>query len=388
MRPALTFAALSASLLVLSACSGDAAAPTQTDITGTLTSEDGLKLVPLAEGLEFPWAIAELPGGELLVTEREGRLRLIREGALVDTPLAGLPDDILVARQGGLLDILLAPDFETSRKVLLSYSKDLGDGMNTTAVISASLNEELTGLSGVIEIFRGTPRNTAFHYGSRLAFLPDGSLAIGLGDGYRYMQDAQDPNNLHGKIARILPNGTYPDNNPFATGGGDPGVWSWGHRNVQGLIYDETRDMLFAHEHGPKGGDELNVIEAGKNYGWPAISYGIDYDGSIITDKTEAPGMEQPAVKWVPSIAPSGMSLVRTPDFGDWSGDLLIGAMNGPAGQKLVRVDLDETGGVVGTEDLLDDLQIAYRDVLSTERGLYVATADLDGFVYKVEKAS
>ena len=152
-------------------------------------------------------------------------------------------------------------------------------------------------------------------------------------------------------------------------------------------MYDETRDILFAHEHGPKGGDELNVVKKGANYGWPTITYGINYDGSIITTETEAPGMEQPIVKWVPSIAPSGMTLVQTEGFEDWAGDLLVGGMNGPAGQKLVRVDLDEDGYVVETIDLLEDLPIAYRDVISTPSAIYVATTDLDGFVYRLEIA-
>ncbi|MEM1037748.1 MAG: PQQ-dependent sugar dehydrogenase [Pseudomonadota bacterium] len=367
------------------ACSGEAAAPVPME-DGSIVSEDGLKLVPIAEGLEFPWGIAELPDGALLVTEREGRLRLIDNNGLNETPISGIPDDLLVLRQGGLLGITLAPDFETSRTLYLAYSKGTSDE-NTTAVISATLSEDRTALGNVTEIFTGAPRATGFHFGSRIAVLPDGSLAIGLGDGGRYQEESQDPNNRHGVIARVMPDGSIPTDNPFVDGSGDPAVWSYGHRNVQGMIYDETRDILFAHEHGPKGGDELNVVKKGANYGWPTITYGINYDGSIITTETEAPGMEQPIVKWVPSIAPSGMTLVQTEGFEDWAGDLLVGGMNGPAGQKLVRVDLDEGGNVVETVDLLEDLPIAYRDVISTPSAIYVATTDLDGFVYRLEIA-
>lgn len=374
-------------LATLTACGGAASAP-EPEADGSLISESGLRLVPIAQDLEFPWGMAALPSGELLVTEREGRLRLIRDDALVEAPVTGLPSDIRVAGQGGLLGILLDPDFETNRKLYLSYSKDLGDDQNTTAVISATLSEDASALSDVTEIFLGATRTTTFHYGSRMAFLPDGSLIVTLGDGYRYMQDAQDPTNLHGKIARIMPDGSTPTDNPFDGTTGHANLWSYGHRNVQGLVYHEASGQLIAHEHGPKGGDELNIVEPGKNYGWPTITYGINYDGTIITDETEAPGMEQPSVKWVPSIAPSGMAVVETDAFADWTGDLLIGAMDGPAGQKLVRVDIGADGSIGETEDLLGDLQTGFRDVISTPDALYVATNMLDGIIYRVEKAS
>ncbi|MEM9054189.1 MAG: PQQ-dependent sugar dehydrogenase [Pseudomonadota bacterium] len=379
----LRIAASSFALISLAACAGEPATP-EPLADGSLISEDGLKLVPIAEGLEFPWGLAELPDGSLLVTEREGRLRLITEDGLVEAPISGIPADLHVERQGGVLGITLDPDFANNNKLYIAYSKGTSEN-NTTAIISAALSADRTALENVTEIFAGASRATAFHYGSRIVFLPDGSMTIGLGDGGRYMEEAQDPSNLHGVIARIMPDGSIPEDNPFTADDGHPAVWSYGHRNVQGMVYDTDRDILFAHEHGPKGGDELNIVERGKNYGWPTITYGINYDGSIITDQTEAPGMEQPVVKWVPSIAPSGMALVETEGFEDWHGDLLIGGMNGPAGLKLVRVDLDEAGNVTGTEDLLEDLPVAYRDVISTPSGIYVATTDLDGFVYRVE---
>lgn len=370
------------SLASLAACNGAAAPKASED--GSYTSQTGLKLVPVAKGLEFPWGLAALPNGDVLVTEREGRLRLIQDGVLAPEPVSGLPDDILVDGQGGLLGLILAPDFADSRVLYLSYSKDMGE-TNTTAVIAAKLSEDGSALTEVEEIFHGEPRSTSFHFGSRLDFLPDGSLLIGLGDGYSYMDGAQDPAVLHGKIARIWPDGRVPEDNPYAASGGHPAVYSVGHRNIQGLVYDKARDMIFAHEHGPKGGDEINVIEPGKNYGWPKITYGINYDGTLITDDTEAPGLEQPLVKWVPSIAPSGMTLIATAGFEAWQGDLLIGAMNGPDGQKLVRVDLDEAGTVIGEEDLLADLRIPFRDVISTPDAIYLATADFDGAVYRLE---
>ncbi len=374
---------LAASVLCLTSCMGQTARPEPLE-DGSFVSEDGLKLSFVADELEFPWGLAALPNGDLLVTEREGDLRLVRDGALVEAPIAGLPSDILVRGQGGLLGLVLDPDFATNRTLYISYSKDLGDA-NTTAVISATLSDDASALQNVTEIFLAERRSGAAHFGGRLDFLPDGTLLVTLGDGYRYMQSAQDPKTLHGKLARINTDGSIPEGNPYTDESGHPAIYSIGHRNIQGLVYDAERDIIFAHEHGPKGGDELNVIEPGLNYGWPVISYGINYDGTIITDKTSEPGLEQPAVKWVPSIAPSGMALVNTDGFEAWSGDLLIGAMNGPAGQKLVRVDLDDAGNVIETVDLLDDLGIAYRDVISTPTAIYVATADLDGAVYKLE---
>ncbi len=369
--------------LLFSACSSENSSAQD----NAAASENGGKLVltEIASGLEFPWGLAELPNGDLLVTEREGRLRLISDGNLVATPISGLPNDILVAGQGGLLGILLDEDFSSNRILYLSYSKDMGE-TNTTAIISAVLADDGMSLTDVEEIFRGADKTTTYHFGSRMTFIADGSMLVSFGDDARQMDEAQNISNLHGAIARINPDGSLPPSNPFtAAENGHPAVYSYGHRNVQGMVYDETRDMVFSHEHGPKGGDEINIVEPGLNYGWPVISYGINYDGTIITDQTEQEGMEQPLVKWVPSIAPSGMAVVQTPGFEDWQGDLLVGAMNGPEGKKLVRIELDEDGGLVGTEDLLADRNIAYRDVISTPNAIYLATADLDGVIYRLD---
>lgn len=370
--------------LGLVACTQQSATP-EPQADGSIVSSDGLRLVPVAEGLEFPWAIAQLPNGDLLVSEREGRVRLIQEGVLVAASVTGLPDDALIEAQGGYLGLALDPAFETNRRLYMSYSKGTAE-QNTTTVIAGTLSEDGLALGDVSEIFSGAPRDTAYHFGSRIGFLPDGTMLVTLGEGYRYMDDAQDKHSLHGKIVRINTDGSFPDDNPFAGGEGHPAVYSYGHRNVQGLQVDTKRGLIFAHEHGPKGGDELNVVIPGKNYGWPEITYGINYDGTVITEETEAPGLEQPVVKWVPSIAPSGLALVETAGFEDWSGDLLVGAMNGPAGLKLVRVDLDEAGDVVGTQELLTDLRLGYRDVLSTPDAIYLATVDLDGVIYRLEQ--
>ncbi|MEM6534652.1 MAG: PQQ-dependent sugar dehydrogenase [Pseudomonadota bacterium] len=367
------------------ACSANQAAP-EIQPDGSVLSEDGYRLSLIAEGLEFPWALARLPDGSLLVTEREGRLRLITEDGLNPAAFSGLPDDIYVDGQGGLMGLTLDPDFADNNTVYISYAKDMGE-MNTTAVISATLALDEMRLDNVTEIFKGQDRDTRFHFGGRMAFLPDGTMVIGLGDALRYMDDAQDPSLLNGKTARIHPDGSLPDDNPFADGRGHPAVYSYGHRNIQGLIYDSDRGILFSHEHGPKGGDELNVVEPGLNYGWPEVTYGINYDGTIISNETTGPGFEDPAYNWVPSIAPSGMDLVTSPSFEYWAGDLLIGALNGPRGRRIVRVDLDEGGAVLGTENLLVDLNYGYRDVLSTPEGIYLATQDFDGRIFLMQPA-
>ncbi|MGB3624714.1 MAG: PQQ-dependent sugar dehydrogenase [Henriciella sp.] len=352
----------------------------------TISAEGGLTLTEVADGLSVPWDMVFLPGGDMLVTERSGAIRVIRDGELLETAVSGTPET-LAEGQGGYFAMTLDPDFASNRTLYLAFAKGT-TGDNTTAVIKGTLSEDASTLSDVTEIFSGTSRETSYHFGGRLDFMQDGTLLITMGEGFRYMNEAQNPQNYHGAIARINPDGSIPEDNPFADGAdGAPAVWSYGHRNVQGLLVDEGRDLVWAHEHGPKGGDELNIIRPGNNYGWPEITYGVNYDGTIITEETEAPGMEQPVVKWVPSIAPSGMALVTGEAWGDWQGDLIVGAMNGPKGQKLVRVDLDTSGTVEGTEDLLADLEMSFRDVaMSPDGRLFVATADAEGAIFEITR--
>jgi aldose sugar dehydrogenase len=347
-----------------------------------------LELTEIASGLEFPWGMAALPNGDMLVTEREGRLRILRDGALDDTALSGLPGDIYVDRQGGLLDVALHPGFETNRMVYLSYSQGTSDA-NQTTVIRATLNEAATALEGVEEVFVSDmpEKRGGAHFGSRILFLNDGSMVVTTGDGYRWMDEAQDTGNHFGKVLRMSDTGEpLPDNPFYDEGGAARYVWTYGHRNVQGAAYDPDTGILYTHEHGPKGGDELNIIQAGTNYGWPEITYGVDYDGTIISSETEMDGMAQPETYWVPSIAPSGMLFYTGEAYPGWQGDLLIGAMQGPAGRKLVRVDLDEAGRVLGREDLLTDVGEGYRDVeVGTDGKLYLATIDIDGKIYRAD---
>jgi len=362
---------------------GSDAAPT--DFTPQLTE--------IATGLEWPWAMAFLPGGDMLVTEREGRVRLIRDGELVETPLSGTPEDAYIDRQGGYLDLELHPGFAENRLVYMTYSQGDRDA-NRTALLRARLSEDAMAFEDAEVIFTADmpDKRGGAHFGARIGFLNDGTMLVTLGDGFNWMDEAQNTSNHFGKVVRLTEDGAPAEGNPFGgDAGGDPAVFTYGHRNVQGLAYDAEREIIYAHEHGPKGGDELNLLTAGTNYGWPEISYGVNYDGSIITPDTRREGMAQPAIKWVPSIAPSGMALYGGSVYPGWQGDLFIGAMNGPAGRKLVRVDLDASGQPVGTEDLLADTGtgMGFRAVEEGPDGhLYLASNDLEGGIYRVDLAA
>ncbi|MFN3912153.1 PQQ-dependent sugar dehydrogenase [Hyphomonas sp.] len=369
-----------AALVALAACS-----PSGGTATPTAVSETKVKLEPLVAA-EQPWGLAFLADGALLFTEKEGGLKYVVPGSGVDPkPVSGLPA-ALTEGQAGYLGIALDPDFDGNRLVYVSLSSGTTEA-NATAVVRGRLSDDNSALENVEEIFRGKTRDTAYHYGSRLAFANDGTLFVTLGEAFKYKELAQDPKELLGKIVRINPDGSIPSDNPFADGvAGDPAVWSYGHRNEQGLYYDSVSGTLWETEHGPKGGDELNIITKGANYGWPAITYGVDYDGTIISDKTEADGMAQPETFWVPSIAPSGLTMLNSDVYPGWRGDLFAGGMNGPNGLVLVRIDL-EGGKVIGKEDLLRDANLAIRDVVQGPDGyLYVASKDFDG-IFKVALA-
>ncbi|KCZ49464.1 PQQ-dependent sugar dehydrogenase [Hyphomonas pacifica] len=361
---------------LLAACGGSA------DQSPAATSDFDVKLTPIVTDTEWPWGMAFLPNGDLLFTEKERGLRYVAGGEGAPAPVRGLPD-AYTEGQAGYLGITLDPDFDTNRLVYISYSKG-DDAANAAAVIKGRLSNDNTVLEDVTEIFWADPRDTAYHYGSRLQFANDGTLYVSLGEGFKYMKDAQDPKITHGSIVRINTDGSIPPDNPFADGkDGNPAVWSYGHRNVQGLYYDKDTGTLYETEHGPKGGDELNIIKPGANYGWPVITYGVNYDGTVITEKTEMAGMEQPLTYWVPSIAPAGLTMLTSDVYPGWKGDLFTGGMNGPAGLELTRIDMED-GQVVGKESLFDG-EYPIRDVIQGPDGhLYVATKNFDG-IYRVD---
>ncbi len=346
------------------------------------SAQADFRIVTLAEGLKNPWSLAFLPDGSMLITERSGDLRLFKDGGLEDQAIAGVPD--VVARgQGGLLDVAIHPDFAENRLVYLSYAGP-GDGGASTEVARGRLDG--MALQDVEVLFSAVPKSGGTgHFGSRLVFDRDGKLFISLGD-RRKIREPQNLGNHIGTVVRLNDDGSVPDDNPFiGQAGALPEIFSYGHRNVQGMTLHPESGEIWAHEHGPRGGDELNLLKAGANYGWPVITYGIDYSGAIISDKTEAEGMEQPVVYWDPSIAPSGLAVYDGDKFPEWRGDIFVGAL---AHLHLRRLEM-EGDRVVDQESLLVDLGERIRDVRSGPDGyLYVLTDSGDGQLLRLEPAS
>jgi aldose sugar dehydrogenase len=341
-----------------------------------------VRLATVADGLDHPWGLAFLPDGRMLVTERAGRVRLIEKDGRLSAPLSGVPE-VYARGQGGLLDVALDPHFSETRLVYLSFAEP-GDGGAGTAVARGRLGED--GLEGVAVIFRQMPKvGGANHWGSRLVFARDGTLFVTLGDRFSYRERAQDLGAHLGKIVHINPDGSVPKDNPFVgRAGALPEIWSLGHRNVQGAALHPATGALWEVEHGARGGDEINIPEAGKNYGWPVITYGVDYSGAKIGEGTAKPGMEQPIYYWDPSIAPSGMAFYTGDKFPAWRGNLFVGALKA---QCLVRLELDGAR-VVKEERLLTGLGERIRDVRQGPDGfLYLLTDASAGRLLRVEPA-
>ena len=343
------------------------------------------KVAVVAHGLVNPWGLAFLPDGRMLVTERPGRLRLVGTDGKLSPPLPGLPT-VAAEGQGGLLDVVADPRFASNRLVYWSYSEADGDG-NRTAVARARLDGAAGAerLADVQVVFRQAPLVASkLHFGSRLVFGNDGRLFITLGDRFSRKDDAQTLDNHLGKIVRIEPDGKVPADNPLvARPGARPEIWSWGHRNVQGAAIHPTTGDLWATEHGPQGGDELNLVQPGRNFGWPVITYGRNYGiGTKIGDGTERADVVAPLAHWVPtSIAPSGMAFLTSDRYPGWKGNLFIGALRG---QALVRITLDGNK-VASQERLLQSQNERIRDVRQGPDGfLYLLTDNADGRVLKV----
>ena len=338
----------------------------------------------LAQGLEHPWALAFLPDGRLLVTERPGRLRRIDPDGRVSAPLAGVPQ-VQARSQGGLLDITLDPAFADNRLVYLAYAEPGEGNLAGTAVARGRLGEDR--LEDVQVIYRQQPKvRGANHFGSRLVFRRDGTLFVTQGDRFDYRDAAQDLASGLGKIVRLLPDGAVPRDNPFVGRAGvRPEIWSYGHRNIQSAALHPQTGELWTVEHGARGGDELNRPEAGKNYGWPVITYGVDYSGATIGEGTAKSGMEQPVYYWDPVIAPSGMTFYTGAAFPGWQGSLLIGSLR-PG--LLVRLTLED-GRVVREERYLGELEERIRDVRQGPDGLlYLLTDSRHGRLLRVRPAA
>ena len=336
----------------------------------------------LASGLDHPWGMTFLPSGELLITERSGTIRTFNFASGLSEPLSGVPE-VAANNQGGLLDIIADPKFASNQQVYFCYSRPT-EGGSSSSVARATLQG--SSLTNVEDIFIGdSVVNNGFHFGCRLAFNADEQLYVSLGDRYKYMKEAQNTDNHFGKIVRIDRNGKAVGDNPFINGDA-PEVFSYGHRNVQGLTIHPETGEVWAMEHGPKGGDEVNLIKAGNNYGWPVITYGIDYNGSIISDKTAEPGMEQPVLYWDPSIAPSGMVFYHGQAFKDWQGDLLVGALKF---RHLRRISFSADGEVASQTEYLRDRNERIRDVEVGPNGMiYLLTDEENGKLLQIMPAN
>ena len=349
-------------------------------------SKTAIKLTTVAKGLENPWALEFLPDGRMLVTEKAGRLRVVETDGKLGKPIAGVPD-VVDRGQGGLLDVALANDFATSGQIFLSYSEPRDGGKNGTSVASAKLVLEGEGgsLQDLKVIFRQQPAYSgSLHFGSRIVVLPDGNLFVTVGErsDARIRGEAQNPKNTLGKIIFIKADGTPAASKP-AQDGWDPVIWSIGHRNVQGAALDTATGKLWTLEHGPQGGDELNQPETGKNYGWPIITYGIEYSGGAVGEGlTAKPGLEQPIYYWKPSIATSSLLFYSGDLFPEWKGNFLVGSLKYMQVQRLVLKD----GIVVGHEVLAEDIGDRVRDVKQGPDGaVYLITDDANGRIVKME---
>jgi glucose/arabinose dehydrogenase len=342
------------------------------------SQKESFRVETIASGLENPWALAFLPDGRMLVTERPGRLRIVSKDGKLSDPVANLPK-VAAVGQGGLLDIVLAPDFSQSHRLYFTFAEPRGANgavnPNSTSAASARFVEDkgTAKLEDVKVIFRQEPAaGGGFHFGSRIAIARDGTLFITTGE-RNLKTPSQDLKQDLGKVIHINADGTIPKDNPFV-GRKDarPEIWSYGHRNIQGAAIHPSTGKLWINEHGPKGGDEINIPLAGKNYGWPVIGFGVDYSGAVIHESTEKPGMEQPIHHWTPSIAPSGMAFYTADAFPNWRGNLFSGAL---ALTHLNRIELDGEK-VVKEERLLGDLGLRIRDVRQGPDGYLYLLSD------------
>lgn len=336
------------------------------------------RVVPVVGGLEHPWSIAFLPDGAMLVTERPGRLRIVRDGVLLEEPVPGVPE-VFAQGQGGLLDVALHPDFERNRFIYLTYSKPVDGGSGATTALARGRFVDGR-LEDVADLFVAVSSGRG-HYGSRIAFDGSGYVFLTVGDRQADPREdqehhpAQDLSNHHGTVVRLHDDGRVPEDNPFV-GRPDalPEIWSYGHRNPQGLAVHPVTGDLWLDEHGPQGGDELNRVLPGRNYGWPVIGYGVNYGGATLHTATAREGMEQPVHYWVPSIATSGLLIYTGEAFPEWKGNVFVGGL---AGVQLARLTL--SGAEVTAEETLVQGFGRIRDVRQGPDGLIYLAIDADG---------
>lgn len=365
-------------IILLAACNATSESNSE-DLKKIQTDNPDYTLETIITELDVPWGMDWLPNGDMLVTERSGDMWLYSNGNLAEEPIAGVPE-VWDNSQGGLLDVNVHPDYEENGWIYITYSspEGSGDGANT-ALMRAKLNDDKTELVNREVLYKAEPNTDAGqHFGSRIIFDNDGHVFFGIGDRGNRDENPQDITRDAGKIYRLNDDGSIPEDNPFVgEEGAKEAIFAYGIRNPQGMDLHPETGQLWEHEHGPRGGDEINIIEAGNNYGWPEISFGINYNGTSFTDDTAKAGMEQPEWYWDPSIAPSGMTFVTSDKFPEWEGDILVGSLKFG---YVMHVDV-ENGEVVGEEELFEDIG-RVRDVRQGPDGnIYVATETDNGIV-------
>ena len=361
-------------------------APSSAQMRTVNTEKGPVLLSVVARGLAQPWGMDVFPNGAVVLTEKPGRLRILDQEGNLSAPLGGVPP-VADVGQGGLLDVTVDPAFASNRLIWLAYSEPASDGANSTAVARARLSADGTTLEEVTVVFRQLPRYPGrLHFGARVAFAGDGTLFVTLGDRFRdpWREQAQDLRSHLGKVVRLQPDGTAPGDNPFM-GRDDalPELWSYGHRNVQGAAIHPETGKLWISEHGPRGGDELNVLEPGGNYGWPLVSHGVEYSGQPVgRGRRSAPGLEDPVSTWTPAIAPGGIAFYRSGAFPGWRGNLLVSGLRARA---ILRLEL-EGEAVVHEERLIADEGRRIRDVAVGPDGVIYALTDdeRDGSVLRL----
>lgn len=338
-------------------------------------------LETIVDGLDSPWGLAILPDGDMLITELTGDLRHIRNGKLVAQAVAGVPQS-LYGGQGGLMDIVIHPDYAQNRYVYLSLSVGTASA-NALRVIRARFTG--TALEDVSTIFESAPsKNTKVHYGARMVFLPDNTLLINVGDGFDLREQAQNLSNHFGSSVRVTDDGKVPQDNPFiGVAGAQPEIYSYGHRNQQSIAVERSTSKIYQTEHGPRGGDELNVIEPGKNYGWPIATYGIDYSGARISPYTSYEGTKQPLVNWTPSIGPSGMTIYNGAQFPDWQGDIFVSSL---IYNKIIHIEMED-GAPQRQNDMFGEIGDRLRDIRTGNDGaLYILSEGDNGKLWRVSR--
>lgn len=339
---------------------------------------DDYKTDIIAEGLNHPWAMDFLPDGSYLVSMKSGEVRIISSDGEIGDVISGGPETYFMS-QGGYFDILLDPDYNDNQMVYLAYAGGTPDA-NATRIMKARLEDNA--FVDAETIYTASPtKDTPAHYGGKMHFLPDGTLLVTTGDGFEYREAPQDRNSHLGKVIRINTDGSAPEDNPFTEGDGDPLVYSYGHRNPQGLDLGPNGE-IYLHEHGPKGGDELNLIRAGANYGWPAVTYGENYSGAYVSPLKEYAGIEQPLYYWTPSIAPSGLVVYSGKMFPEWEGHFLVGALVD------AEVRLVEGNGDDMTESrLFSEIGLRIRDVREAPDGsIFLITDGDDGQIIRISR--